>query len=66
MRWALIVVGIVMLLIGTVWILQGSGILPGSVMSGDVFWARVGSGVLVVGAVLCGIGLWIGRNKHAI
>ena len=66
MRWALIVIGIVMLLLGTVWILQGSGILPGSFMSGDVFWARVGSAVLVGGAVVFGVGLWMGKNKHAI
>jgi hypothetical protein len=50
------------MLIGAVWILQGSGILPGSAMSGDVFWARVGAAVLVAGAVACGLGLWLGTR----
>ena len=57
MRWVLIVVGGLMVLMGGTWLLQGVGILPGSFMTGQVFWAVVGAIVLVVGAVLCFLGV---------
>ena len=66
MRWALIIVGILLVLIGGVWILQGSSILPGSFMSGDVFWARIGSLMLVAGAILCGLGIWLRARGHSL
>ena len=47
MRFALVIIGILM--IGAVWILQGTGMLPGSVMSGQQMWAIIGAVVLVVG-----------------
>lgn len=56
MRWALIIVGGLMVLMGGTWLLQGVGILPGSFMTGQVFWAVVGAIVLVVGATLCYLG----------
>jgi hypothetical protein len=46
-RRALLALGVLLCLIGAVWLLQGIGVLPGSVMSGDPFWAQVG-GVLCV------------------
>ena len=57
MRWILIGVGVLLLLIGGVWTLQGIGILLGSFMSSQPFWAIVGVVVLVVGALLCFLGL---------
>jgi hypothetical protein len=56
MRWALIVVGVLMLLMGSVWTVQGINVLPGSVMSGQSFWAIVGVILLIVGAALCYFG----------
>ncbi len=56
MRWIMIV-GIVLILLGGLWTLQGVGILGGSIMTGQTFWAVVGIILLVVGVVLCGIGL---------
>lgn len=56
MRWVLIIVGGLMVLMGGTWLLQGVGILPGSFMTGQAFWAVVGAIVLVVGAVLCFLG----------
>jgi len=53
MRWFLIVLGALLALVGGVWLLQGAGVLPGSVMSGQVFWARVGAVALLAGMVLC-------------
>lgn len=66
MRWGLSIVGIVMILLGTVWMLQGVGVLPGSFMSGDPFWARVGSGLMIAGLVVVGIGYLLGRNRRPL
>jgi hypothetical protein len=55
------VVGILCLLVGCVWILQGINILPGSFMSGQTKWAIYG-GLLVV----VGIGLLIAANRRRV
>ena len=57
MRWILIGVGIVLILLGGLWTLQGVGILAGSVMTGQTFWATVGAILLIIGVVLCAIGV---------
>jgi hypothetical protein len=44
-------------LVGLVWVGQGVGLIPGSVMSGDPFWAVVGGVLLVVGAAILGLEL---------
>lgn len=44
------VLGIVLMLTGVVWILQGLNVLPGSFMSGQMQWAVFGAIALVVGA----------------
>ncbi len=64
MRIALIVVGAVMSLMGLVWILQGIGILPGSFMSGQSFWAYVGVGMDIIGSLLVVLGIQMGRKKQ--
>jgi hypothetical protein len=58
MRWIPIGVGIVLILLGGLWILQGVGLLAGSIMTGQTFWAIVGVVLLIVGVVLCAIGVW--------
>ena len=45
-------VGLLLVAAGIVWIGQGLGVLPGSFMSGDPFWAAAGGVALVIGAVL--------------
>ena len=52
MRYVLLVVGGLMILTGGVWLLQGLGILPGSVMTGQSFWAVMGAIFLAVGVLL--------------
>jgi hypothetical protein len=49
--------GILMLVVGGVWGLQGFGVLPGSVMSGVALWAIVGPLVAVAGLVLLIVGI---------
>jgi hypothetical protein len=61
MRIALYVSGVLCLLVGCVWILQGINILPGSFMTGQTKWAIYG-GLLVV----AGIGLLISANRRRV
>lgn len=52
MRIAGIVVGVVLALLGLLWILQGSNVIGGSMMSGQSQWLYIGIVVLIVGIVL--------------
>jgi hypothetical protein len=52
LRYVLLIVGGLMILVGGVWLLQGLGILPGSFMTGQPFWAVMGAIFLAVGGVL--------------
>ena len=61
MRILLNVVGVLCLLMGSVWILQGINILPGSFMTGQTKWAIYG-GLLVA----AGIGLLISANRRRV
>jgi hypothetical protein len=55
MRWGPAVVGLVLLLTGVVWFLQGIRILPGSFMTGSRFWAVTGAVLVIAGfAILWG------------
>lgn len=45
-------IGLVLLMIGAVWFMLGSGMIGGSVMSGQTVWA-------IVGAMIAIVGLWI-------
>ena len=49
-----------MILTGGVWLLQGIGILPGSFMTGQMFWALMGAVLLAVGGLLVLVGLRLG------
>lgn len=64
MRWVLVIVGGLMVLMGGVWALQGVGVLPGSFMTGQTFWAVVGLLTLLVGAALCYAGLRPGSRRR--
>ena len=58
MRIALNVLGVLMLLMGCVWFLQGVNVLPGSFMTGQTKWAVYG-GLLAI----AGIGLLVSTNR---
>ena len=60
MRYVLLIVGGLMVFVGAVWLLQGVGILPGSFMTGQLFWAVMGAIFLVVGGLLFFAGLRLG------
>jgi uncharacterized membrane protein HdeD (DUF308 family) len=61
MRIALNVSGVLCLLVGCVWFLQGINILPGSFMTGQTKWAVFGALLLVAG-----IGLLISANRRRV
>jgi hypothetical protein len=52
MRSLLIIVGAILILMGTVWVLQGINILPGSFMSGQTRWAVNGIIAIAFGGIL--------------
>ena len=52
MRYVLLILGGLITLVGIVWFLQGIGILPGSFMTGQAFWAVLGVVFLAVGGAL--------------
>jgi hypothetical protein len=61
MRWTLVAVGAILVVVGGVWMLQGSGAIGGSFMSGSSLWFVIG----LVG-VLAGIALVVqgaGRRR---
>ena len=60
LRYVLLIVGGLMDLVGAVWLLQGVGVLPGSFMSGQLFWAVMGAILIVVGCLLVFAGLRAG------
>ena len=61
-RPAVVMAGVLLVVVGVVWTLQGLGYLPGSVMSGVTFWAVVGPVVAVVGLVIIARG-WTRRPR---
>ena len=52
MRVASLILGVIAIFAGGVWILQGSGVLPGSFMTGQRMWLIVGIIVAIVGLAL--------------
>ncbi len=52
MRWASVTLGLLCLVVGVVWVLQGAGILPGSFMTGQRLWLGIGLVVAVAGLFL--------------
>ena len=55
--WVPLTLGLLAVVVGAVWTLQGLGYVGGSVMSGVTLWAIVGPIVSVVGLVLIVVGL---------
>jgi hypothetical protein len=52
MRWVLLALGILMLLVGAVWVLQGLNIFTRGAMAGSTRWTVIGSVVGAAGIVL--------------
>ena len=52
MRASRLVIAILVALVGLIWVAQGTGIIGGSAMSGNLFWAVVGIALIVVAGVI--------------
>lgn len=52
MRMLMMIGGVLLVLMGGVWILQGINVLPGSFMTGQTKWAIYGAISAVLGIVL--------------
>ena len=63
MRYVLLIVGGLMILMGGIWLLQGISILPGSFMTGQVFWAVMGVIFIAVGGLLVLAGFRLNRRR---
>ena len=50
-----------MLLIGIIWVLQGTNLLPGSFMTGHIVWALAGAPLALVGGFLV---YWLNRTPR--
>jgi hypothetical protein len=61
---AVVVLAVFLLLIGGTFAGQGLGYIPGSIMTGDVKWFWIGSGMVIVGLALGGAVL-VRRPKSA-
>jgi uncharacterized integral membrane protein len=51
-RWISLAVGVVLLLVGAVWVLQGAGVVTGSFMTGQKLWFLIGLASFLVGVVV--------------
>lgn len=54
--WLWVVLGVLLVLVGGLWTLQGLNVLGGSAMSGKTLWAVVGPIVALGGLVLALVG----------
>ncbi len=59
LKIVLAVIGVLAVLLGIVWVLQGVNVLPGSSMTGHMEWAYRGAALAAVGAIL----IWFSRRK---
>lgn len=60
MKTILYIIGVLLILGGGVWVLQGVNILPGSFMTGQIQWAYNGAISIVIGLAL----ILFGRSRR--
>ena len=61
MRTLLTIAGVLLILGGAVWFLQGIGVLPGSFMTGQTRWAVYGAIAIAAGVLV----IRFGRSRPA-
>ena len=62
-RYLLAGAGVLLVLVGLVWTLQGLGFIEGSVMTGVTLWAVVGPLVMLAGIAMVVVGL---RGRRSV
>lgn len=58
------IVGILLILFGIVFALQGSGMIGGSAMSNNSFWTYAGSGLAIFGVIIASLGFYMGLKSR--
>jgi hypothetical protein len=61
--WLPLTLGLLAVVVGAVWTLQGLDYLSGSAMSGNKLWAVVGPIVVLAGVVVLALGLRARRRR---
>jgi hypothetical protein len=61
-NWLVGLGGVVLIIAGALWALQGFGVIGGSFMSHNSVWAIVGPVVAIIGLVMAVIGLRRARS----
>jgi hypothetical protein len=61
--WVRVAIGVVMVVVGGVWIGQGAGWIHGSFMTGEALWLVIGLVVAIVGLWLITGALWSRRTR---
>jgi Mg2+ and Co2+ transporter CorA len=61
MRLSGTIIGIILILLGLVWILQGSNVIGGSIMSGQSQWLYIGTVIAIIGLIVT----WWSRRRRA-
>lgn len=56
-RLTYVIPGVLLVLVGLIWVLQGAGVMNGSFMSGQKLWLGIGIVVGIVGLGLAYLGL---------
>jgi len=54
-KWLLVGLGVLLVLLGVVWTVQGLGYLEGSFMTGQKLWTAIGS-LCVIGGLFLAVG----------
>jgi hypothetical protein len=61
-KLALTIAGVLMVLLGGVWFLQGVNVLPGSFLTGQTQWAIYGGALAIAGVLVI---VWARRRPAA-
>jgi Mg2+ and Co2+ transporter CorA len=61
MRLSGTIIGIILILLGLIWILQGSNVIGGSIMSGQSQWLYIGTVIAIIGLIVT----WWSRRRRA-
>lgn len=56
-RLTYVIPGVLLVLVGLIWVLQGAGVMSGSFMSGQKLWLGIGIVVGIVGLGLAYLGV---------
>ena len=66
MKAGLVIVGVLVLLVGGVWIGQGLGYVKGSFMTGDMKWFWIGCAMVLIGLGMGAAGVLTRRGQSRV